>query len=179
MNILAFGASASAHSINKRLAHYTAKQFDGHTLAMIDLIDYSLPLYTIDLERASGIPQTANEFLEKVNRADLIIISLAEHNGSYTAWFKNLFDWTTRINGKFLENKKVFLLSTSPGARGGLSVMGHALDRFPRHGAVIIGSFSLPNFNENFSLDKGVMHEQLALEYRSTLDQVKTLIAQP
>ncbi len=178
MNILAFGASASTHSINKQLAHYTAKQFEGHKLAMIDLLDYQLPVYTIDLERSSGIPQYAHDFLEKLNWADLIVISLAEHNGSYTAWFKNVFDWTTRINGKFLQDKKLFLLSTSPGARGGLSVLGHALDRFPRHGAMIIASFSLPNFNENFTPENGIIQEQLAQEYTSTIEQVKTLMDQ-
>lgn len=176
MNILAFGASASKHSINKQLAYYTAKQFNGHTLAMIDLLDYQLPLYNIDLERSSGIPEHAHAFLERLNWADLVIISLAEHNGSYTAWFKNLFDWTTRINGKFLQDKKLFLLSTSPGARGGLSVLGHALDRFPRHGAEIVASFSLPNFNENFTTENGVIPQQLAQEYKSTIEQVKSLM---
>jgi NAD(P)H-dependent FMN reductase len=90
---------------------------------------------------------------------------MAEHNGSYTAWFKNLFDWVSRINGKFLQDKKILLLSTSPGARGAQSVMASALDRFPRHGAIILASFSLPNFNENFDPEKGVIKEDLKEQY--------------
>lgn len=173
MNILSFGASASKHSINKQFAHYTASLFTGNTIHTIDLLDYPLPIYTIDHEKEIGIPENAHSFLKLIEGADLLVISMAEHNGSYTAWFKNLFDWLSRINGKFLQDKKIHLLSTSPGARGGMSVLATAADRFPRHGAIILATFSLPNFNENFDPEKGVIKEDLKEQFEEIIRLLK------
>ena len=53
----------------------------------------------------------------------------------------------------------MLLLSTSPGARGGKSVMAMALDRFPRHDGNIVFSMSFPSFNENFNKDQVVNPE--------------------
>lgn len=93
----------------------------------------------------------AIQFKQKIDRVDAIIISLAEHNGSYTAAFKNILDWTSRIESGLWMRKPMFLLSTSNGARGAKSVMESALNYFPRLGANIIAHFSLPGFRTNFS----------------------------
>lgn len=171
--ILAFGASASKNSINKALAHYTAKQFEGHELDLIDLLDFSAPLYTVDIEKEQGFPVSVLKLKEKIDRADLIVISLAEHNGSYTSWFKNLFDWLSRLESNFLQDKNVFLLATSPGARGGQTVLDTATERFPRHGAIILASFSLPKFNENFQLEIGLLGEKMNDQYRQLVDEIQ------
>ena len=44
----------------------------------------------------------------------------------------------------------MLLLSTSPGARGGQSVLDIALARFPYMGGNIVGSMSFPSFYDNF-----------------------------
>ena len=161
MKIVAFGASASKKSINKEFAAFAAKQFSGEEIEVLDLNDFPLPLYTVDVEKESGIPGLVKSFQNKLYKADLIIISLAEHNGSYTTAFKNLFDWLSRYNRKMFEGKKVVLLSTAPGARGGKSVMEAALVRFPIHGADIIGHFSLPHYKDNYAPGKGIIHPEL------------------
>ncbi len=51
------------------------------------------------------------------------------------------------------------LLSTSPGIRGGQSVLDIALARFPFNGGNIIGSMPFPSFNENFKDGKIVNTE--------------------
>lgn len=171
MKILAFGASASKHSINKQLAHYTADQFIGHQVEKIDLLDFPAPLYTVDLEKEKGFPSSTVRLMSRIKDSDLIIISFAEHNGSYTTWFKNLFDWISRIESKFLNDKKVLVLATSTGARGGLSVMQTALDRLPRHGAAIIGSFSLPNFKDNFKPEVGIVNAELKAQLNNMIKE--------
>jgi len=174
--ILAFGASASKNSINKSFAHYAAEQFEEHELDLIDLLDFSAPLYTVDVEKEQGFPQAVMHLKEKIDRADLIIISLAEHNGSYTAWFKNIFDWLSRVESKFLQDKKVFLLATSPGARGGKGVLEAAIERFPRHGAHCLESFSLPNFNDNFTSENGIVHAELQDEFSAKCAKVRAAL---
>jgi len=173
MKIIAFGASYSKASINKQLVSFAAKQFDQAEIEVLDLNQYQLPLFTVDVESEIGHPEAAKSFLQKLGEADLLIISMAEHNGSYTAAFKNLFDWTSRVNMKLFENKKLLLLSTSTGQRGGASVIAAAAARFPRHGAEIIGTFSLPSFRENFDVEKGILNEELSRQFQEILISVK------
>ena len=61
-----------------------------------------LPVYGVDLEQGTGIPENAEAFLDKIKSTDGIILSLAEHNGAIRCSFKNLLDWLSRIDGKVL-----------------------------------------------------------------------------
>jgi len=161
MNVLSFGASSSNASINKKLAKSIAELIADSVRLHLDLNDYPLPLYCIDYEAKNGIPDLAISFYEKMEWADVIVISFAEHNGSYTAVFKNIFDWVSRVKLKMFENKKLILLSTSPGARGGQTVLHAAIDRFPYHGAEIVGSLAVPFFTKNFSDEFGIIDEEI------------------
>ncbi|MEC4003134.1 NAD(P)H-dependent oxidoreductase [Flavobacterium sp. SUN052] len=159
--IIAFGASSSKTSINKKLATYAANQFENASVEVLDLNDFEMPIFSSDKEAENGIPQLAHDFYTKLGTADVIVISFAEHNGAYTSAFKNIFDWTSRINAKTFQQKSVLLLSTSPGPRGGSSVIEIAKNRFPFQGAIVKGSFSLPSFYENFDVTSGIINEDL------------------
>jgi chromate reductase len=159
--IIAFGASSSKKSINKQLATYAAGQFKNASVEVLDLNDYEMPVYSMDKEEANGIPQLATDFYNKLGTADLLVISFAEHNGAYSAAFKNIFDWTSRIDAKTFQEKQTLLMATSPGPRGGSTVLEIAKNRFPFQGAVLKGSFSLPSFNDNFDEKDGITNEDL------------------
>ena len=159
--IIAFGASSSKASINKQLATYAANQFKNATVEVLDLNDFEMPIYSVDKEKDNGIPQLAQDFYAKIGSADLIVISFAEHNGNFSSAFKNILDWSSRINAKTFQEKPMLLLATSPGARGGSSVLDIATKRFPFQGGIVKGSFSLPSFNENFDAEKGITNEEL------------------
>jgi NAD(P)H-dependent FMN reductase len=152
MKILAFAASSSKNSINKKLAAYGASLVTGAKIEILDLNDYELPIYSQDKEVELGTPALVKQFLEKIVSADVIVISFAEHNGSYTAAYKNLFDWASRSAKKVYENKKVILLSTSPGPGGAKSVLASATSSMPFFGAQVLGSLAIPSFQENFDL---------------------------
>ncbi|MNK69426.1 FMN-dependent NADH-azoreductase [compost metagenome] len=177
MKILAFGASYSSTSINKTFAEYATGFFPAKEIEVLDLKSFPLPLYTTDLEKEIGKPQAAIDFVEKLEAADLLIISVAEHNGSYATAFKNLFDWASRFKVKMFENKKMLLLSTAPGPRGGLSALQSATARFPIHGAEVLGSFSLPKFGENFAAGQGITDETLKQEFMQVIDNAKQQLA--
>ena len=171
--ITAFGASNSKNSINKQLATYTASLFKNATVEILDLNDYEMPIYSIDYEKQHGFPQLAHDFYAKLGESDLVIISFAEHNGAYSTAFKNIFDWTSRINGKVFQGKPMLLLATSPGARGGSSVLEIAKDRFPRQDAKVVGSFSLPSFNDNFDSQIGITNEELKKQLLEIIDSIE------
>ncbi len=82
------------------------------------------------------------------------MVSLAEHNGSYAAVFKNTLDWLSRVNMKVWREKPMLLMATSPGGRGGASVLQAASAYFPFMGARITDTFSLPSFYDNFKKGK-------------------------
>ncbi|MFC2110214.1 NADPH-dependent FMN reductase [Bacteroidota bacterium] len=148
--IIALGGSNSKNSINKTLATYVGHQLDNVELKVLDLNDYKLPLYGVDLEKNEGIHAEAERLNQLFDTADGFVISLAEHNGAYSTAFKNAYDWLSRANSKVWREKPMLLLATSPGARGGKSVLGIAAGGFPYMGAKIAGQFSLPSFFDNF-----------------------------
>jgi chromate reductase len=161
-NILVFGASSSRKSINHQLAVWAASQLEDVTLDIVDLNDYEMPIFSVDKESTDGIPQLAIDFKNKINEADGIIISFAEHNGSVTAAFKNIFDWFSRIDKPIWANKPMLLLSTSPGGRGAQSALQIATNSFPHQGGLVTGTFSLPSFQQNFDSTQGIVNPELA-----------------
>lgn len=173
MNIISFAASTSKASINKQLVAHTLTHFSEAKTTLLDLNDYELPLFSVDLEKEIGQPEAAKRFIADLAPADLIIISMAEHNGNYTAAFKNLFDWTSRIEAAIFKDKPLFLLSTSPGGYGGKNSLNAAITRFPKHGAEILETFSLPSFNDNFDAATGIKDETLRNELICKIEAVK------
>jgi NAD(P)H-dependent FMN reductase len=167
--IIAFAGSSSQNSINKKLANYAAHLFQNATVEVLDLNDYEMPIYSTDREKVNGVPQLAIDFFSKITQSDIVVVSLAEHNGAYSTAFKNVFDWVSRHNNKLFQQKPVLLLATSPGPRGGMGVLEIAKDRFPRHDAQLIGTFSLPSFNDNFQ-DGKISNPELDLELRLIVD---------
>ena len=161
MNILSFGASTSSSSINRQLANYAANLVSEAKVTELNLRDYSLPIYSSDEEEANGMPSDAQRFLDTIRAHDAIVISLAEHNGSYAAAFKNLYDWTSRIETKLWSDKPMILLSSSPGPRGGATVLAAAEATFPRMGADLKASLTFPSFYDNFAEGK-VTNSELA-----------------
>lgn len=159
--IIAFGGSSSKNSINKQLATYAAQLFQNVEVEVLDLNEYEMPLFSVDKEKENGIHNLVHAFYDKIGTADLIVLSLAEHNGAYSAAFKNILDWASRINAKTFQQKPMLLLATSPGARGGSSVLDIASKRFPFQGAEVKGSFSLPTFYENFDVVNGIINPEL------------------
>ncbi len=152
--IIAFAGTNSKTSINKKLAEYAASLLENVEATTLDLNDFELPLYGIDYENEHGIPENAHKFLKLIQSTDGIILSLAEHNGAYATVFKNIFDWMSRIDGKLWSEKPMLLMATSPGARGGATVLEVAKGRFPYMGGNIVADFSFPSFYDNFSENK-------------------------
>ena len=167
--IVACGASSSKNSINKEFSYFAAKQIDNVVINLMDLNDFEMPIFSIDSEKKHGIPKLAYEFKLNLKKSDGIIISFAEHNGAYTAAFKNIFDWISRIEKIVWYNKPMFLLSTSDGSRGGLSVLQIAYNRISRGNPNIIPRFSLPNFYENFNTRTGITDSKLREEFDELL----------
>ncbi|WP_374459598.1 NADPH-dependent FMN reductase [Chryseobacterium taeanense] len=151
MKILAIAGSNSETSINKLLVSYAASLIQNAEVEIVDMNQFEMPIYKHQREVENGVPQQAIDFAAKIDAADILLVSLSEHNGTYSTAFKNVFDWTSRIKDRAVWNEKpMLLMATAPGARGGLGVLEAAAKRFPLHGGNIVDTFTLPFFNDNF-----------------------------
>lgn len=155
MKILAFGASNSRNSINKTLAKFTASLVPDADVEVLDLNDYALPIFSEDLEKEIGVPEAAKAFFEKIGTADGLIISFAEHNGSYSAAYKNLFDWLSRIDQLVFQGKPAIYLATSPGPGGAASVLASAKGSAQFFGVDLRAAVSVRGFYDVFDSQIG------------------------
>lgn len=177
MKILAIAGSNSETSINRLLVSYAASLVDNAEVEIVDMNDFEMPIYKHQREVANGVPQQAKDFAAKIDAADLLLVSLSEHNGTYSTAFKNVFDWTSRIKDRAVWNEKpMLLMATSPGGRGGLGVLEAATKRFPLHGGNIVDTFSLPFFNDNFNKEtQKISNEEKNSELKEKINKISAV----
>ncbi|MFI2744168.1 NADPH-dependent FMN reductase [Zhouia sp. PK063] len=150
--ILALAGSNSTQSINAKLLKFTIDQIYDYKVQFIKMADLPFPMYSEDEEKSSGFKNSLIELHNDIREAEGLLIAVNEHNGSMSAYFKNVLDWLSRFNRKFLDEKNVFILSTSNGIRGGIGALEQLEKMIPRFGGIVVEAYSLPKFSENFSL---------------------------
>ena len=124
---MAFAGSLRSGSYNRRLIPVLAQgaRAAGAQVSLIELRDYSLPVYDGDIE-AEAMPENARRLQELMAQHDGLLISTPEYNGSMPALVKNTLDWISRPlpdgrSGTTLFADKVAgIVSASPGPLGGL-----------------------------------------------------------
>lgn len=160
MKILAFAATNSCNSINKQLVTYATGLVKGADVEVLDLNDYELPLFSIDREVEFGEPPVlAQQFYKKIGASDVLFISYAEHNGTYSAAYKNLFDWTSRIDKKVFQGKPMIIMATSPGPGGARNVLAQAKNSAPHFAGEVIADISVPRFKEAFDTETQALRD--------------------
>ncbi|NAY90810.1 NADPH-dependent FMN reductase [Muricauda sp. JGD-17] len=166
--ILAFAGSNSSTSINHQLVKYTTSLLKDHDFQLLNMTDYPFPMYSEDDEKQKGFSNSLVELKENIAKVDGLIVSVNEHNGNPSAYFKNLLDWLSRLERKFMDGKKIFLMSTSGGKRGAQGALEVTKNMLPRFGAEIVSTFSLPSYYENFDENK-ITDEPLKKEHQAAL----------
>lgn len=171
MKILAFAGSNSSTSINFQLVKFTISSLQEHDISLYDLAQMPFPMYSADTEKRDGFKNSLREFREEIRNADRIILSVNEHNGGPSAYFKNFLDWLSRLDREFMKDKAVYLMSTSPGRGGAQGSRAYVETALGHAGADIRETFSLPSFNHNFDKEKQVItDEALLAEHKEKLD---------
>jgi len=183
MNILAFAASNSRNSINKALVSYAASLLESSLggrivenakVEILDLNEYEMPIYSADREEEGGIPELAHRFYKKIGDADALLISYAEHNGTYTAAYKNLFDWTSRINQQLYQNRPAVLLAASPGPGGAARILAAAKASADHFAMEARADLSISKFYDNFDMESGrITNAEIQVQLESALAALK------
>ncbi len=168
--LLAFAGSNSVASINHQLVVYTASLIEGFEVQVLKMTHYPFPLYSIDNEKEKGFLNSLIELKGEISEANGLIISVNEHNSAVSAYFKNLLDWLSRLDRSFLSGQKVFLMSATPGKRGGISALEYTQNTLPRFGAEVKETFSLPSFYDNFK-EGVIVDDKLKTELEKKLKE--------
>lgn len=153
--ILAFTGSNNSNSINQKLLDFATRNITLHDVTILNLNDYPLPLYGLDIEK-QGIPEQVIALKNVIFEYDALIIASPEHNGSMPAFLKNVIDWLSRLakpKESFfgVKGMPVLLLSTSPGVNGGATNIRTMMELIPWWGGDVKGTFSLGSFYEVFT----------------------------
>jgi len=106
-------------------------------------------MYSINMD-PDQTPDQITELMELIKQNDAFIIASPEHNGGTPAFFKNIIDWLSRRGENIFDKKPMFLMSTSPGGRGGANNLKYLIHSLPYQSATIAATFSLPSFYDNF-----------------------------
>jgi len=173
--ILAIPASNRRKGLNRQIIEHAARLLEGGLVAdaeveILDLNEYELPIFSVERHEEMGIPALAQEFWDRIGAADAVIVSFAEHNASYSVAWKNIYDWTSRIDMGVYQDRKVAFFATSPGGRGGQSVLENATMTAPFFKADLVGTLSIPSFGENFDTEAGeISNPELRAEFEKIL----------
>lgn len=150
--MLVIVGSNSSTSINEQLTKAVLKELDLKN-EFIDLKSLNIPMFSEDLEREIKSLEGILFLLEKLATHQHIFIATNEHNGTVSAFLKNIFDWLSRIQLKFLADKKVFILSTSNGKRGGLGANETLQKLVTRFGCEVFEYYAFSAFSDNFDIN--------------------------
>lgn len=159
--ILAFAGSARQGSWNKKLVRLAAAgaRAAGAEVTLVELEDYTLPLFNQDDEAEHGLPENARKLKDLMLSHQGFLISSPEYNSSITPLLKNTIDWVSRpVKGEpplaCFDGKAAMLVSASPGALGGLRglvTVRSILGNLGTH--VLPGTISISQAHEAFADD--------------------------
>ncbi len=173
--ILAFAGSNSSQSINQQLIVSTSNLIDFAHVDVINLRDYSVHMFGVDVEAEEGLPSKMIELRDLISTYDGYIISTPEHNSMPPAFFLNIIDWLSRIDRSIFGNKPTLVMSTSPGPRAGISALKILENTLPRFGADVVGTYAFPSFNDNLK-DSVIHNEEELAKIKTQLSILKTQV---
>jgi NAD(P)H-dependent FMN reductase len=162
LKVLAFAGSTRTDSYNKKLVCEAAEKARemGAKVTVIDLKDYPMPLYCADLEIHKGMPENAKRLRKIMMEHDAMIIACPEYNASIPAVLKNAIDWTSRSeegtgSKAAYKNKKIAIMSVTPGKRGGARALAHLRPVLQDVGAIVVPSqLEIPRVHEEMTPEK-------------------------
>jgi NAD(P)H-dependent FMN reductase len=163
--LLCIAGSLRTEAFSKRLARAACRlaEANGVGATCIDLRDYTMPLYDGDLETASGLPEAAVRLRDLAKQHDALLIVSPEYNASIPAVLKNTLDWLSRPHApepgvSVFQGKVAGMLSSSPGALGGLRGLVHLRQILMNLGLLVITEqFALGNAGAAFAPDGALL----------------------
>lgn len=140
MHVLGIPSTLRKGSYNRQLLNQIGERLAKAGVSF-EIADVALPLYNEDddhLEQGIG-PAAVLEFIDKIRKADIVIVAAAEYNSSITGILKNALDWASRpVKGSALKGKPVGVVGTSTGLFGAVWSQDHTRQILKHIGADVL-----------------------------------------
>ncbi len=135
LHILGISGSLRRNSYNTALLEAAAELLPpGMTLEIYDLSQ--LPMYNQDHEKP--FPKVVEDFRQRLEQADALLIATPEYNASITGALKNAIDWASRPPNQPMSGKPVAIIGASTGNFGTLRAQLHLRQILTHVGALTL-----------------------------------------
>lgn len=183
--ILAFAGSSRRDSFNKKLVKVAAEgaRLAGAEVTYLDFKDLPMPLFDEDLEAEAGIPENVKKFKDLMKAHQGLLIACPEYNSSITPLLKNAIDWASRPEpGEpgliCFRDKVAVIMSTSPGAFGGLRGLVHVRAILGNIGVLVLpNQKGIAKAHEAFDENGQLEDEQQQQEIHQLGNKLATVVA--
>ena len=183
--ILAFAGSSRRDSFNKKLVKIAAEgaRLAGAEVTYVDFKDLPMPLCDEDLEAEGGIPENVKTFKALMKAHQGLLIACPEYNSSITPLLKNAIDWSSRPEqGEpgliCFRDKVAVIMSTSPGAFGGLRGLVHVRAILGNIGVLVLpNQKGIAKAQEAFDENGQLKDEQQQQEIHQLGNKLVTVVA--
>lgn len=172
LSFLVFSGSLREESLNTKLARLAVKAVEHNKgiATLINLRDYDLPSYNLDIETDESIPANAEELKKLILGHDAFIIASPEYNGSMPGHLKNAIDWVSRFRPQPFNERHALLLSASPSMAGGNRGLWALRVPFEHLGArVFPDMFSLATAHKSLTTDGEIADETLRKRFEMNI----------
>jgi chromate reductase len=143
--ILAISGSDRNDSQNMLVlrAVVAALSASGSDVTTLTLRDLAIPIYDGDLEAGQGLPAGVTALRTALTEHDGLLIACPEYNGFMTPLLLNAIDWASRSPDakpdlSVFKDKVTGIVSTSPGALGGMRSSTHLRTMLTGIGCIVI-----------------------------------------
>jgi NAD(P)H-dependent FMN reductase len=181
LRLLFIAGSARSGALSVKLrdaARHTAEAAGAQT-SVLDLRALDLPIYDGDLEAREGVPAAAATLRNAIAEHDALVLVTPEYNGFPTPLVINAFDWLSRLPDglKVTANKPTALLSSSPGAWGGLRSLNFMRQYLQMAFAMLVvpQQQAVGKAHEAFAPDGSLADAKLAASVAAVLQSVMKL----